>query len=245
MSYDDAIEKGAMAFFGDKYGDEVRMVDVSGFSRELCGGTHVGATGEIGLIKIMGESSVAAGVRRIEAVTGRGAIAYVERLEGERNELAKFLKVQPSELTLRVHRLAEEVKKLEQKMKTARTEQAGASVDDLIRKGVAVKKPKKFIIVSERINDLDPNAMRELGDRIRDKLGSGIVVLGSEVNGKAALIVMVTKDLTKKIRAGDIMKELAVVVGGKGGGRPDMAQGGGPDVSKLDEALNKVKEMIQ
>jgi alanyl-tRNA synthetase len=242
MSYDDAVAQGALAFFGEKYGDEVRMVDVSGFSRELCGGTHVSATGEIGLIKITGESSVAAGVRRIEAVTGRGAIQYVERLEGERNELAKFLKVQPSELTLRVHRLAEEVKKLEQKMKSARTEQAGASVDDLVAKAADVGGVK---LIAERVDGIDQGTMRDLGDKVRDKLQSGVIVLGAEVGGKTALIVMVTKDLTNKIRAGDIMKALATIVGGKGGGRPDMAQGGGPDVSKLDEALNKVKEMMQ
>lgn len=241
MSYDEAVEKGALAFFGEKYGDEVRMVDVGGFSRELCGGTHVVATGEIGLIKVMAESSVAAGVRRIEAVTGRGAIAYVERLENERSELAKFLKVQPGELVTRVRKLVDDNKKLEQKMKSASAEQAGASVGDLVAKAQDVGGVK---LIAERVDGIDQCAMRDLGDRVRDKLQSGVIVIGAEVGGKVALIVMVTKDLTKKIRAGDIMKELATVVGGKGGGRPDMAQGGGPEVSKLDEALNKVKEMI-
>jgi alanyl-tRNA synthetase len=242
MDYDDAIERGALAFFGDKYGSRVRMVDIPGCSTELCGGTHVSATGEIGLIKIVGESSVAAGVRRIEAVTGRGAIRHVGFLEKERLELARFLKVQPRELPTRIHRLADEVKKLEQQVKAARSEQAGGAVADLVAKARDVKGIK---LVAERVEGMDQGEMRDLADRLRNKLGSGVVVLGSDVGGKVALVVMVSKDLTKGVRAGDIMKRLAQAVGGKGGGRPDMAQGGGPDVEKLDDALNGVEKIVE
>jgi len=241
MDYDEAIAQGAMAFFGDKYGDRVRMVDVSGFSRELCGGTHVEYTGEIGLIKIVSESSVAAGVRRIEALTGTGAERYVEFLEKERLELAKFLKVQPGELPTRIHRLVDEVKKLEQQVKAARTEQAGGALSDLISKAKDVGGVK---VIAERVDGMEQGEVRELADRLRDKVGSGVVVLGSDIGGKAALIVMVSKDLTTKIRAGDLMKKLADAVGGKGGGRPDMAQGGGPNIEKLGEALAMVEKLI-
>ncbi len=242
MDYDEAVSEGALAFFGEKYDQRVRMIDVSGFSRELCGGTHVASTGEIGLIKITSESSVAAGVRRIEAVTGRGAQRYVEFLEKERHELARFLKVQPTELAGRIHKLVDEVKELERKVKTARTEQAGSTVGDLVARMVKVGKVN---VVAERVDGMDQGAMRDLADRVRDKLKSGVVVLGSDVGGKAALVVMVSKDLTDRVRAGDVMKKLAATVGGKGGGRPDMAQGGGPDVAKLDAALKSVPKLVK
>jgi alanyl-tRNA synthetase len=241
LDYDEAISQGALAFFGEKYGDKVRMVGVGELSRELCGGTHVEATGEIGLIKVVSESSVAAGVRRIEAVTGRGAERYVEFLDKERVDLAKFLKVQPAELPARIHRLVDEVKKFEAQAKAARTEQAGTVVSDLISKAKEIGGVK---VLASPVDGMNQGEMRELADRLKDKLGSGVVTLASNVEGKVALVVMVTKDLTKSIRAGDIMKELANVVGGKGGGRPDMAQGGGPDTSKLDEALAKVEEIV-
>ncbi len=199
-------------------------------------------TGEIGLIKITSESSVAAGVRRIEAVTGKGAQRYVEFLEKERHELARFLKVQPTELAGRIHKLVDEVKRLDKKVKTARTEQAGSTVGDMVARAVSVKGVK---VVSERLDNMDQSAMRDLADRVKDKLRSGVVVLGSDVDGKAALVVMVSKDLTDRVRAGDIMKKLATMVGGKGGGRPDMAQGGGPDVAKLDAALKSVQKLVK
>ncbi len=243
MAYDEALSKGALAFFGDKYGDRVRMVDVGGLSRELCGGTHVNATGEIGFIKVMSESSVAAGVRRIEAVTGRAAEQHVELIERERYELAKFLKVAPVEVMTRVQRLIDETKKLEGMVKEARSSQAGNVVGELIATA-AVIGPHKVKCIAETVASSDAGELRDLGDRLRDKLASGVVVLGADIGGKAAFIVMVTKDLTDRVRAGDLMKEMAAVVGGKGGGRPDMAQGGGPDAGKIGDALAKARELL-
>lgn len=240
--YDEAISQGALAFFGEKYGDRVRMLDVGGVSRELCGGTHVDATGEIGIIKITSESSVAAGVRRIEAVTGKGALQYVELLETERNDFAKMLKVQPSELKQRINRLVEENKKLEVEIKTAKSEQSGNLFAELLDKAIDSNGLK---VLSEKVSSCGLSEMRDLAERLKDKLGKSVVTLGSVIDNKVSLVVMVSKDCTTKIKAGDIMKKLAGIVGGKGGGRPDMAQGGGPVVDKIDDALAMVKDIVK
>ena len=239
ISYDEAIKEGALAFFGEKYGDSVRMLDIFGFSRELCGGTHVKATGEIGMLKILTESSVAAGVRRIEAVTGSGAQVYVESLERERTEIAKLLKASPSDLALKVTRLLEQLSKLEKDLKQARNHSTHAK--DLMED---VREVSGVQVIAAKVEAHNRQMLSELAEKYRDKLQSGVVVLGSVIDDKVVLVAVVSKDLTLRIHAGKIVQALSEVVGGKGGGRPDFAQGGGTDCAKLDEALKKVYEMI-
>jgi alanyl-tRNA synthetase len=246
MSYDDAMNSGAMALFGEKYGDKVRVLKISDFSTELCGGTHVDRTGEIGSFKILGESSVAAGVRRIEAVTGMGTMAYLRRLESKLHQIAERLKVTPDEVVERVERQVEQLKKQEKELSQAKTQLAsgaaagrGGDAMDEVREVGGVK-----VLALRRDLD-DMKALRELSDQLISKLGSGLSVLGSATGDKATLIVRVSKDLTSRFHAGDIVKELAPLVGGSGGGRPDMAQAGGSDVAGLKNALSKVYELIQ
>lgn len=230
----EAVAQGAMAYFGEKYGSVVRVVEVPGYSMELCGGTHVRATGDIGLCKIVSQGSVAAGVRRVEAVTGLGAEEYLRRLEGERQELAAMLKVAPQELAARVKKLAEQVKHLERELhelQTSRTHGANADLSAQVRDVGGVK----FLAAEVAIHS--PAELRALADQYRQKLGSGIVVLGAKLEGKASLIVMVTKDLVDRFKANELIQPLAKALQGTGGGRPDMAQGGGPDIARLGEAL--------
>jgi alanyl-tRNA synthetase len=240
-------ELGAMALFGEKYGERVRVVKIGDFSTELCGGIHAGATGEIGLIKIVGEGSVSSGVRRVEAVSGTGALHEFRRdfdvakvvgsLVGSSSEA-----VTPAE-ALR-HRIAaqeEEMKKLRRELDAVRMKSASASVSDAVSSAVEVKGVK---VLAQRVDGLEKAQMRELVDSLRGKLGSGIVVLGAAVDGKVSLIVGVTKDLTSKVQAGKIVGLLAAKVGGKGGGRPDLAEAGGSDVGSLDAALQGASEVV-
>ena len=242
MSMDDARDRGAMALFGEKYGDTVRVVTVGDgdFSTELCGGCHVDRTGDIGLFSIVSERGVAAGVRRIEAVTGRGA---VERLQ-ERERLAESLagsyqtsfEQLPELLTKRDEKMAmleEEVRKLKHQL--ASGDSGGGEIRQDVD-GIAVQ--------ARRVPEMSPAELRNLADTLRQKLGSGVVVLGMESNGKATLLAAVTDDLTERVRAGDLVREIAVVVGGRGGGKPNLAQAGGPDVAKLDDALESVPDTV-
>ena len=235
-------ELGAMALFGEKYGDKVRVVRIGGpggFSTELCGGTHTHATGEIGLIKLVGEGSVSSGVRRVEAVSGTGALAEFRR----GFEVAKFVgqlvgsgaEAAPAEaLRTRLAAQEEEMKKLRRELDAVRLKAANASTADAAESALEVKGVK---VLAQRVDALDKNQMRTLVDSLRGKIGSGVVVLGAAAEGKVSLIVGVTKDLTPKIQAGKIVGLLAARVGGKGGGRPDLAEAGGSDVGALDGAL--------
>ncbi len=241
LSYDEAIARGALAFFGDKYGKRVRMVDVPGYSTELCGGTHVRATGDIGLFKITQESSVAAGVRRIEAVTGEGAIAYVEALEGGRRLLAQTLKSDPSELPTRVGKLLEQQKTLEREIQSLKSKLVSGTSGDVMSQ---VKDVNGIKLLAIEVPASSVAELRQFADQYRDKIGSGVVVLGAVIDNKAALIASVTKDLAGKIHAGSIIKALAAKVGGTGGGRPDMAQGGGPNAAALTSALSSIPQLI-
>jgi alanyl-tRNA synthetase len=240
-------ELGAMALFGEKYGERVRVVKIGDFSTELCGGIHTGATGEIGLIKIVGEGSVSSGVRRVEAVSGTGALHEFRRdfdvakavggLVGSSSE-----SVTPAD-ALR-HRIAaqeEEMKKLRRELDAARMKSAAASLSDAGSAAVEVKGVK---VLAQRVDGLEKAQMRELVDSLRIKLGSGVVVLGATVDGKVSLIVGVTKDLTSRVQAGKIVGLLAAKVGGKGGGRPDLAEAGGSDVGSLDAALTGAPEVV-
>lgn len=235
LSYDDAVKRGALAFFGEKYGAKVRLVEAEGYSMELCGGTHVSSTGDIGMIKILSESSVASGVRRIEAITGEGVEKYINEMKSSLEDAAAELKSNVSEVPVRIKKLVERIKQLEKQAGAAPLSRADASIEEI--NGV------KAIIAKVDVPDV--NSLRGLADNYKQKVVSGVVVLGAVVNEKPSLIACVTKDLTSKFNAGDIIKKLAAIVGGTGGGRPDMAQGGGADASKLDAALSEARKMLQ
>jgi len=241
MSIQDAVAKGALAFFGDKYGEQVRVVTVESFSKELCGGTHCRHTGEIGLFRIVSETGVAAGVRRIEAQTGHGAMAMMKKLEAEVRELSDLLKVGPSELVAKARKVMTQLKDKERELEELKLKMASGSSVASTAKAVA-----GVPVHVQRTDGLDMNAMRALADQLRDKLKSGVVALGAATDdGKVSLLVVVTKDLTGKIKAGDVIKPMAAEVGGTGGGRPEMAQAGGKDPSRLDASLEKVFGLVE
>jgi alanyl-tRNA synthetase len=244
MAYDDAIKAGALAFFGDKYGDVVRVVRMGDFSVELCGGTHVGRTGDIGVFKLEAESGVAAGVRRIEAATGQGALEAIRRREQILETLGGHLGARDAAAVERLERLLAREKELEKKLraleqKLAAGDGAAGSADaEKVREAGGVK------VVTRRVEGVDPRALREMADRLRQKYGSAVVAIGSVIDDKVAILVAVTSDLTGRIKAGDIVKQIAPIVGGTGGGRPDFAQAGGRDASRLDEALERVAALV-
>lgn len=238
ISYDEARQKGATALFGEKYGDTVRMISVGDFSKELCGGTHVTRTGDIGFFKILSESAIAAGVRRIEAVTGKAALDYVRGLSREVRRLSEVLRVSPADLPARIEKLLEEKKAKEreiEKLKAGLVSGRAADILDGVREVSGIK------VLSKKVDHVSsPKDLREYADRVRDRIGSGIALLGAENMGKVLLIAVVTKDLTGRFHAGNIVKKAAAIVGGTGGGRPDMAQAGGPDTANLAKALDSV-----
>ena len=241
MSIQDAVAKGALAFFGDKYGEQVRVVTVESFSKELCGGTHCRHTGEIGLFRIVSETGVAAGVRRMEAQTGSGAMAIVKKLEAEVRELSELLKVGPSELVAKTRKVMAQLKDKERELEELKLKMASGSAVASTTKTVA-----GVPVHVQRTDGLDMNGMRALADQLRDKMKSGVVALGAATDeGKVSLLVVVTKDLTGKIKAGELIKVMAAEVGGTGGGRPEMAQAGGKDPSKLDASLEKVFGLVE
>jgi alanyl-tRNA synthetase len=242
LTYDEAIAHGALAFFGEKYGDRVRLIDISGFSKELCGGTHVHAAGDIGMMKIVSESSVAAGVRRVEAVTGHGVEKFVEELQRQREDVAKALRAQPAELAEKAQKLAEQVSTLEKELRKARSQGAQAGVGDLMGQ---VKEVGGVKVLAAKVDAPDRKTLGEWAERFRDKMGEGVCVLASEQGGKVAVIAAVSKSLVPKVHAGNIVKRVSETLGGKGGGRPDFAQGGGTDASKLDEALKGVEDSLK
>jgi alanyl-tRNA synthetase len=242
MTFEEAKKKGALAFFSEKYGDRVRVVDVPGFSMEFCGGTHVDRTGDIGLFKVVSESSVASGVRRIEAVTGEGSRALVDQREGTLRELSHLLKGAEGELKPKVQALLEELKAKDKELSSLRSRFAGGLADELLAKRTLVK---GVPLVVARANELDPDGMRQLTDNLKDKLGSGVVVLGAGTPTFVGFVAGVTKDLTGKVMAGDLVMEGAMGAGGGGGGRPDFAQAGGKDASKVDEALKQATIFLE
>jgi alanyl-tRNA synthetase len=241
LTYDEAVAKGALAFFGEKYGEKVRMIDISGHSMELCGGTHVSMTGEIGIFKILSESSVAAGVRRIEALTAQGALDYIEAMENWRIEIAKTLKAQPSEAAEKIKKLMERVRALEKDLRNAMSGRSeGGDVADLASQAREIA---GIGVLVKKVDVPDRKMLAELAEKYRDKL-QGVVLLAAELDGKIALVAAVHKSLSGKVSAGDIAKKTSEILGGKGGGRPDFAQGGGADIEQLDKALESVFAML-
>lgn len=240
MSIQDAVAKGALAFFGDKYGEQVRVVTVESFSKELCGGTHCRQTGDIGLFRIESETGVAAGVRRIEAQTGSGAFAQMKKLEADIRELSDLLKVGQSELVSKTRKVLTQLKDKERDLEELKLKMASGAAVEATAKTIA-----GIQVHVQRTDGLDVNGMRALADQLRDKLKSGVVALGAANDGKVSLLVVVTKDLIARLKAGDLIKEMAVEVGGTGGGRPEMAQAGGKDPAGLDAALEKVFGLVE
>lgn len=240
---DNAKRKGAMALFGEKYGDRVRVLSMgSGFSVELCGGIHASRTGDIGLFKIVSESGVAAGVRRIEAVTGAAALAYLNAAEEQLKEAASLLKGGRDNLVDKLSAVLERNRQLEKELEQLKAKAASAAGDDLAGAALEVNGVK---VLATRLDGLDGKALLALVDQLKNKLGSAVILLGGELDGKVVLVAGVTQDLTARFKAGDLMKQATAVVGGKGGGRPDMAQGGGTDVARLDEALATARALVE
>jgi len=243
MSYDDAVKGGAMALFGEKYGDSVRVLDI-GFSRELCGGTHVARTGDIGLFKVVTEGGVAAGVRRIEAVTGSNALAWVQNLNATMQRAAAALKTQVAELPERIGVLQEQLKSVEKDLEQARAKLASNAGNALTE--AAVEMPAGFKLLVTEVKGVDPKDLRSMVDQLKDRLKSAVVLLATtSADGKISLVAGVTADLSSKIKAGDLVGFVAGQLGGKGGGRPDMAMGGGTDVQALPASLTSVKAWVE
>jgi alanyl-tRNA synthetase len=234
----DAINEGATALFGEKYGDSVRVISVDAFSKELCGGTHVRATGDIGLFKILSEGGIASGVRRIEALTGRAALEYVQTLSRREAEIAELLNAPAEEIYTKIRNLLSSQKNMEKQIADLSTRLASSDLDEIFKGAVVVAGIK---VIAAQIPLDSAKTLREVGDKIRDGLDSGVAVIGGVVNDKVALLAIVTKDLTTKISAGDLVGRVAAIVGGKGGGRADMAQAGGAMVDKLGEAITSVR----
>ncbi|CAJ0785757.1 Alanine--tRNA ligase [Ralstonia psammae] len=241
MGFDDAVKNGAMALFGEKYGDEVRVLSI-GTSKELCGGTHVARTGDIGLFKIVAESGVAAGIRRVEAITGDNVLHYLQTLDTRINEAAAALRAQPSELTQRIGQVQDQVKTLEKELERLKSKLAASQGDELVSQAVDVAGIK---VLAAKLDGADAKTLRETMDKLKDKLQTAAIVLGSVSDGKVALIAGVTADATAKVKAGELVNFVAQQVGGKGGGRPDMAQAGGTEPDNLPQALAGVAAWVQ
>ncbi len=243
MSLEEAKKSGAMALFGEKYSDEVRVVSMGDFSRELCGGTHVSNTGVISLFKIVSESGIAAGVRRIEALTGNGVLAYYKEMETRLFAAASLLKTSPAELTDKIAHLQAELKAAHSENESLKSKLAQDSLGDVMDKVTEIKGVK---VLASSLADVDMNGLRDLGDQLKEKLGEGVVVLIADNGGKVNLMATATKGaLDKGVHAGNLIKAVAACVGGGGGGRPQMAQAGGKDASKIPEALQKVATVLE
>ncbi|WP_322083002.1 alanine--tRNA ligase [Burkholderia sp. BCC1972] len=241
MPYDEAVKGGAMALFGEKYGDEVRVLDL-GFSRELCGGTHVQRSGDIGFFKIVVEGGVAAGIRRVEAITGDNAVRYVQELDARVNEAAAALKAQPSELTQRIAQVQDQVKSLEKELGALKSKLASSQGDELAQQAIEIG---GVYVLAATLDGADAKTLRETVDKLKDKLKSAAIVLAAVEGGKVSLIAGVTPDASKKVKAGELVNFVAQQVGGKGGGRPDMAQAGGTEPANLPGALAGVKGWVE
>lgn len=237
-----AKAKGAMALFGEKYGDSVRVLSMGGdFSVELCGGIHAERTGDLGLFKIISEGGVAAGVRRIEAITGEAALTWLNQAEEQVKQAAQLVKGNRENLLEKLEHLVEHSRQLEKQLEQLKAKAASAAGSDLASEAVEVNGVK---VLAAQLDGLDGKALLALIDQLKNKLGSAVVLLASVVEDKVVLVAGVTKDLTATLKAGDLMREAAAVVGGKGGGRPDMAQGGGTDSSKIADALALVSPFV-
>jgi alanyl-tRNA synthetase len=243
MHVDQALESGATALFEEKYGETVRVISLSDFSKELCGGTHVGRTGDIGLFKIVSEASVASGVRRIEALTGEAALSYIQKTIRQLQDTAKMLKVKPDDVALRVEKTLVQQKAQEKEITQLKSKLASQSTASTT--STDIKTINGVSVLAQKVDTEDPAALRDLADQLKEKMKSGIVVLGSAAGPKAMLVATISKDLVGKYHAGKIIKEVAALVGGGGGGRPDMAQAGGSKPENMDHAIKNVCGIVE
>ncbi|MCX5463636.1 alanine--tRNA ligase [Alcaligenes parafaecalis] len=242
MSFDEAVSGGAMALFGEKYGDEVRVLDI-GFSRELCGGTHVQRTGDIGLFKIVSEGGVAAGVRRVEAITGTNSLHWVQAQERLLNDASASLRTQPEGLVARISALQGQIKDLEREREQMQSKLAASAGQDLLAQAVPLNDNSRLLVAT--LQGVEAKALREMADQLKNKLQSAVILLSIVADGKVSLVAGVTPDLTAKVKAGDLVGFVASQMGGKGGGRPDMAMGGGTDASVLPQANASVQAWVE
>jgi alanyl-tRNA synthetase len=241
MNIAEAIEAGATALFDEKYGDSVRVVRVGDVSMELCGGTHVRAAGDIGLFKIVSEAGIAAGVRRIEALTGFGALDFVRQMEDEQRGIAALLKAEAGNSRDRLEKLLARQRDLQREIEALQAKLNVVASGDLLSQAIEVQ-GVKLLAVQVQVEDI--KALRDLSDTLKDRIGDGVIALGAAIAGKANLLVAVTKNLSGSIKAGDIIKQIAPIVGGSGGGKPELAQAGGSQPDKLDEALAMVSTIL-
>ncbi|MDH5395620.1 MAG: DHHA1 domain-containing protein, partial [Gammaproteobacteria bacterium] len=242
MTPDAAKASGAMALFGEKYGDEVRVLSMGDFSVELCGGTHVSHTGDIGLFKITGETGVAAGVRRIEAVSGEFALNWVDNTEHQLDEVAALLKGQRDEVANRVSQLVNKTRSLEKELEQLKSKLASSKGSDLASQAVEIE---GIQVLAANLEGADVKTLRDTLDQLKNKLGTSAIVLAAVNGDKVSLVAGVSKDAISKLKAGDLVNSVAVQVGGKGGGRPDMAQAGGTQPENLDAALKSVADWVK
>jgi alanyl-tRNA synthetase len=239
---DDALKEGATALFGEKYGESVRVVSIAEVSKELCGGTHVSTTGNIGFFKLVSESGIAAGVRRIEAATGRQAVRGAQLTADREAQICRTLNVPPAGIIDKLDSLQQQQRTLEKQVAGLSTQLASSDLDQIFKSKQDIK---GLQVIAAKIKLDSPKTLREVGDKVRDNMGSGVAVLGGEIKGKAALLVLVSKDLTDTLNAGQLVNQVASYVGGKGGGRPDMAQAGGPFADKVSEAISAVPQIVE
>lgn len=243
MTLDEAKKTGAMALFGEKYGEKVRVVKMGDFSTELCGGTHVANTSTIGYFKIFSEAGIAAGVRRIEALTSDGLMKHYAEVEAELHEAAKAAKTTPAALTAKIQSLLDEIKALNSENEKLKSKMANDSLGDVLSQ---VKEVNGVKVLASKVADVDMNGLRNLGDQLKDKIGEGVVVIASVMDGKVSLMATVTDEAQKKgAHAGNLIKAIAGLVGGGGGGRPNMAQAGGKNPAGIEEALKKAVEVVE
>jgi len=242
MDLEDAKASGAIALFGEKYAEQVRVLRMGDFSTELCGGTHVRAVGDIGLFKVVGEGGISSGVRRIEAVAGERALAWIEDEETRLARVAELVKGSASDVDAKVAQLVERSRRLEKELEQLKAKLASAAGSDLASQVVDVDGVK---VLAARLDGADPKSLRDTLDQLKNKVGSGVLLLATESDGKVSLIAGVTKDLTDRFKAGDLVKAAAEKVGGRGGGRPDMAQAGGSDPAGIPAALELVNSWVQ
>ena len=242
MSLDEAKKTGAMALFGEKYGEKVRVVKMGDFSTELCGGTHVSNTGTIASFKILSEAGIAAGVRRIEALTSTGLMHHYKEVENELHEAAKLAKTTPAALSSKIESMLEEIKTLHAENEKLKSKLANDSLGDVMNQVQDVNGVK---LLAVEVKDVDMNGLRNLGDQLKEKLGDGVVLIASTLDGKVSLMASVTDGAMKKgAHAGNLIKAIAGLVGGGGGGRPNMAQAGGKNPSGIAAALEKAAEVV-
>ncbi|TPW18041.1 MAG: alanyl-tRNA synthetase, partial [Halothiobacillaceae bacterium] len=242
MSYDEATQSGAMALFGEKYGDEVRVLRMGDFSVELCGGTHVRRLGDIGLFKITSEGGVASGVRRIEAITGQGALLWIDENEAKLKQIAALVKAGRDDVEEKVDRVVRRVRELERELEQLKGRLASSRGSDLISQAQQIGGVK---VLAAALAGVDPKDLRDMVDQLKNKLGSAAVVLATVSQGKVAIVAGVTVDVIPRVKAGDLVNQVATLVGGKGGGRADMAQAGGNDPSALEGALAAARDWLK